>query len=65
MPALRRDWIGCDSARHLELDLELDLARSAVLTDAGSMPRYGIELASFLAVRAEGVLGLHCYDRPH
>ncbi len=53
MPTLRRDWIGCDSGCHLELDLD----RSAFLADAGSIATYGIELATFLAVMTKGVMG--------
>ena len=38
--------------------LGADLDRLAFIADAGSIPRYGIELATFLAVMAQGVMGV-------
>ena len=52
MLALRRDWIGCDSERHLKLDLD----RLAFLADAGSIAKDGIELATILAVVTKGIM---------
>ena len=54
MLALRRDWIGCDSGRHLKLDLD----RSAFFADAGSIVEYGIELKTYLAVMTKRVMGV-------
>jgi hypothetical protein len=60
MLALRRDWIGCDSGRHLKLDLD----RSAFLADAGSIAEYGIELVTYLAVMTKRVMGVELLRSP-